>query len=144
MKRIQRVVATAFIMKGSRVLIGKRSTRDSIFPGMYELPGGKIEFGETPEEALKREIREELGVGVEVLQPYHAFSYTVHEGGAHCVEIAFLCRLSESQKNIRMLYHEDIRWVKRDELGDFDMSPEMREAAERGFSFISRQANQPL
>ena len=136
-ERYQRVVAAAFIQKGDRILIAKRSPKAKVFPGMYELPGGKIEFGETPEEALKREIKEELDVEVEVFEPYHVFSYIAHEGSAHYVEIAFICELKESEGNIRMLDHDDIQWVTREELEKFEMSPVLRKAAEKGFEFAA-------
>ena len=52
MDRAQRTIADAFIYKDGKALIAKRSRKCKLFPGLYELPGGKIEFGEIPEEAL--------------------------------------------------------------------------------------------
>jgi 8-oxo-dGTP diphosphatase len=140
MDKVQRTIVAAFIRKGNRVLIGKRSQKAKIYPGSYELPGGKVEFGEEPKDALKREIREELAVDIKVHEPFHSFSYICHEGKAHHVEIVFLCELNESEKNIRMLDHEDLQWVTRDELKNFAMSEKTRDATERGFDFISKQA----
>lgn len=143
MERHQRAAAAAFIRDGRKVLIAKRSMKCKVSPGKYELPGGKIEFGETPEQALRREIKEELGVSVKVMEPYHAFSYVCHDGKAHHVEIAFLCELNESKENVKMLEHDDIQWVTREELSRFEMSRIVREAIERGFELISRPANRP-
>lgn len=62
MRTVTEVVAAA-IVDGSRLLLAQR-TRPPEFAGMWELPGGKVEDGETPAEALVRELREELGIEV--------------------------------------------------------------------------------
>ncbi len=144
MEKEQRAVVGAFIYSEGKVLIAKRSSMAKIFPGTYELPGGKVEFGESPEQALKREILEELGVRIYVKQPFYAFSYLAHEGRRHHVEITFLCELAESPDNIRLTEHEDMQWVTREQLDDFRMSAEVRKAAEAGFGFTAFPANRPL
>lgn len=50
----QKIVCTGFIYHQGKMLIIKRSLREAFLPGFYELPGGKVDFGENPEEALKR------------------------------------------------------------------------------------------
>lgn len=57
-------VVAAIIKRDDQILIAKRGYGE--FKGMYEFPGGKIEKGETPEEALKREIKEEMEANIEV------------------------------------------------------------------------------
>ena len=59
-------VTAAIILKDKRVLIAQRAPEDNL-SDKWELPGGKIESRETPQECLKREIREELDVDIEVL-----------------------------------------------------------------------------
>ena len=59
------VVAAAIIVEGGRVLLTQRK-RGSHLEGMWEFPGGKVEDGEDPKDALARELREELGVDVDV------------------------------------------------------------------------------
>ena len=58
-------VAAAILRKKGRILIARRASHVA-HGGMWELPGGKIESGESPEQGLRREIYEELGVSVEV------------------------------------------------------------------------------
>ena len=67
----EKVVTAAIIQRNRSVLLARRSS-DERLAGFWEFPGGKVENGESPEECLARELREELGIGVKV--------------GAKCVE----------------------------------------------------------
>ena len=56
------VIAAGLLCYQGRLLLGKRSVRRTAYPGVWDLPGGHVEAGETAEQALVRELREELGV----------------------------------------------------------------------------------
>ena len=58
-------VVAGFLKKDGKILVGQRPENNSL-PGQWEFPGGKIEPGETPEQALVRELQEELGIDAEV------------------------------------------------------------------------------
>ena len=60
-----KLVTAAIIINNGKVLIAQRAEKQKL-AGKWEFPGGKIEFGETPEECRKREIKEELGINIEV------------------------------------------------------------------------------
>jgi 8-oxo-dGTP diphosphatase len=137
-EKSQRIVTTAFIENDGKVLVAKRSSKANLFPGEYELPGGKIEFGEDPKEALKREIMEELGIEIEVYDPYYVYTYTVYNGKAHYVEIVFHAKLKDSEEKIEMKEHEDIKWVTKTELDSLKMSGETKIAAKKGFDYLQR------
>ena len=71
-------IAAAVVWRGPRLLIARRP-EDGLLGGLWEFPGGKVEPGETPSEAACREVREELGISVAVLDPLavvrHAYSH---------------------------------------------------------------------
>ena len=63
------LVVAAVVVRGDRVLLSRRPPGKHL-AGLWEFPGGKVEEGETPEEALVREVREELGLEIARLRPY--------------------------------------------------------------------------
>lgn len=66
LKKVQWIpVVAGFLKKDTRILVGQRPENNSL-AGLWEFPGGKIELGESPEEALARELSEELGIEAEI------------------------------------------------------------------------------
>jgi A/G-specific adenine glycosylase len=109
-------VIAAVTHRGEEVLIARRPS-SGLLGGMWEFPGGKLEPGETDEEALAREIREELGADVEVgtnLGSYkHAYTHF------RVTLRAYHCRVTSGEP--RALEASEIRWVKITELGKYPM-----------------------
>lgn len=127
-----RVVA-AVVVDGGRVLSARRRPGRAR-AGRWELPGGKVEPGETDAQALAREIEEELGlrieVGAEVAVAEHAYpDLTV-------LLVALACRITGGTLVLRD--HDDVRWLGPDELhevewaeGDVALLPAVRALLER-------------
>ncbi len=112
---MKQVVAALFVNDG-KILICQR-TRHQPMPLKWEFPGGKIEQGEQPRDALVREIQEELGVepviGAEVARIQHTYK----NGGA--VNLRFY--LVEGYKGeLDNRIFRDVRWVDRSELPTYD------------------------
>lgn len=84
-------VVAGFMRKGRQVLVGQRPENHSL-AGQWEFPGGKIESGEAPEEALKRELQEELGIEATVGQ------------------LKLACTHSYGDVNILILFFEILYW----------------------------------
>lgn len=89
------------------------------FRGMWEFPGGKLEVGETPRQAVVREIREELDVTVEVgeLIDIVAYDYPAFHLHMEC----FWCKITDGE--IVLKEAADARWLKREELHHVDWLP---------------------
>ena len=98
-------VVAAIIKKDNKILTTQRGYGE--FKGMYEFPGGKIELGENPEDALKREILEEMKTHIDVDQ----FFYHVHyEYPSFILEMdCFVCHLID--QHITLLEHMDYQWI---------------------------------
>lgn len=103
------VVASALVNAQNEVLLAQRPAHKSL-PGKWEFPGGKVEEGETPEAALIRELREELGVEIapEALEPFWFLSHTYHEFDFHLMMPVWLIR--EWSGTPRALEHAAITW----------------------------------
>jgi 8-oxo-dGTP diphosphatase len=111
------VVAAVIERRDRRLLIGQRRRGDTS-PLKWEFPGGKVESGETPEDALARELKEELGVLVTKCAPIgrvvHKYAQTPEE-----LEILFFAAaIAEGELAPRTF--EKVVWVLPKELGDYD------------------------
>ena len=111
-----KVVAAVIEQKGS-VLATQRGYGD--YKGRWEFPGGKIEEGESPEEALKREIREELGIEIEVGEYLTTVEYDYP--AFHLSMECYMSRIEDG--DIILKEHEASRWLNRDELLTVDWLP---------------------
>ena len=109
-------VVAALIVKDDLFLIGQR-TRHQAMPLKWEFPGGKIEEGEQPRDALRRELEEELGISAEIGDEVARFRHEYKNGSA--VELRFFAVLSYRGEVENRIFRE-VRWAKRDELPTFD------------------------
>lgn len=115
MKTIQ--VSAAIIKRGSEIFTTCRGYGE--FKDMWEFPGGKIEPGETREEALIREIKEELELDIKISKyittidyDYPNFYLTMH---------CFLCEVCEGKLHLNA--HNEVRWVPLEELDKLNWVP---------------------
>ncbi len=114
------VAACALLDEEGRVLLAKRPEGRSL-AGLWEFPGGKVEAGERPEDALIRELREELGIAIakEDLMPLTFASHTYPE--FHLLMPVYLCRSWQGKASA----HEgqELLWVKPNTLHLYEMPP---------------------
>ena len=103
-------VVAAIIIQDGRLFATQRGYGE--WKDWWEFPGGKIEPGESPKDALKREIREELATEIEVgnLLTTVEYDYPKFHLTMHC----YLCDIIRGQ--LSLLEHEDARWLTKDEL----------------------------
>jgi 8-oxo-dGTP diphosphatase len=112
-KPVALVVAASLIDRDGRVLIAQRPPGKEM-AGLWEFPGGKIEAKETPEEALIRELQEELGIIVKAdcLAPFTFASHSYSR--FHLLMPLYICRRWEGTPTPRE--HSAIKWIKPREL----------------------------
>ena len=110
----QEIVASAYIHDGDKILLAKRADTKRFMPGVYEAPGGHVEYGESVQSALARELQEELGVVIKVGEPFYVFNY--FDDDSHVVEVCLLCELQAGQE-IKLLpgEHSSLKWFKEHE-----------------------------
>lgn len=115
MKKIE--VVAAIIKKGDRVFATQRGYGD--WKDWWEFPGGKMEPGETPEEALKREIREELDAEISVDKFLETIDYDYPQ--FHLTMHCFLCSLVGEALHLNE--HEAARWLSAQNLNTVEWLP---------------------
>lgn len=115
MKTIE--VVAAIIEDDKKIFITRRGYGE--FENMWEFPGGKIEHGETKEEALIREIKEELELDINITKflttvdyDYPNFHLTMH---------CFICNICGG--NLQLNAHNDVKWASLEELDKFNWVP---------------------
>ncbi len=116
-------MAAALIVRDKEVLIGQRRP-DQPMASLWEFPGGKIEPGESPQQALARELSEELGIRAEVGPAVTRIRHHYRRGGA--VDLQFFT-VREFSGEIDNQIYQQVRWVKLEDLPGYDFL-----AADRG------------
>jgi mutator protein MutT len=111
-------VVAAIIRKSGRILITQRLDNVHL-AGLWEFPGGKVEPGESAEAALRREIREEIGIEIHIEGEFLAVE---HDYPTKSVRLRFFnCSVAGGEAHPREV--ADLRWVEPRELGGFTFPP---------------------
>lgn len=113
-----RKVTAAILIRDGNVLIAKRKPGKRL-ASFWEFPGGKIEEGETPEECLKREMKEELGIDINVGQYFGENVYHYEFGTVRLM--GFWASMKGGVITPRV--HDEVRWVTPDNLDQFIFTP---------------------
>ena len=118
--RVVLVAACAFVDGQGRVLITKRPPGKPL-AGLWEFPGGKVDPGELPEEALIRELAEELGIDVtqSCLAPLTFASHGYED--FHLLMPLYVCRQWNGE--IEAKEGQELAWVRPNRLGEYEMPP---------------------
>lgn len=130
---------TIFVFKGivfnknNEILIDNRCEKElEEADGKWELPGGKIEFGESPEETVKREVFEETGFEVEVKKiiPYTNVSvWEYEEYLQHTVIFSYICELKNDKRKINSDKRVNTyKWINKNQIDDYNFLPGAKEA----------------
>lgn len=143
----QVITACAFIhatIDGEeKVFLPMRALTKKFLPGVYELPGGHIDYGEDIEDGLKREILEEFGKEVDLGEPFFVFTYSDPAKGSHYIEVIYFARFKDGFDGIRLNPedHSHFVWISEDEMqsvytADKGSNDIEFKAARRGFELL--------
>ena len=131
---IHRTIAVALIRnRRGEILLCKMPEDRGVYPDQWGLPGGGIEEGETMEEALRREVREEVGLEISAIEPLSFRDATedkTYAGGTkrrvYMIYLLFRCRAAAEAVTLNEEF-ERHAWVKPEDLGRYDLNPATRE-----------------
>ncbi len=112
------VVAAVIQNDEGKILIAQRNLQKAQ-GGLWEFPGGKIESNETKEEAIVREIKEEMDIEIKVIGYIAQKIYNYPNKDINL--IAMECK--HVSGNIKLIEHEDIKWVNKNDLTKFNFAP---------------------
>lgn len=121
-----KIVTAALIQKNNNYLLTRRALGEKL-AGYWEFPGGKVELGETLEECLTREIKEELSLDIEVGTLFHEVIHE-YEGGAITLK-AFSCVCKAGE--LTLTVHDEARWLPATEIIKLNLAPADMPIAEK-------------
>lgn len=112
------VSAGAFIINSKgEILLCKRSMKARNEKGKWEAPGGQVHFGETREQAIKREIKEELGVDIEIVSVLNVADEILEKDKQHWLPTTFLVRIKKGEPRIMEPEKcDEIAWFSLDKI----------------------------
>lgn len=126
----------AFIVKENKLLMVKKSKDDPKNPNKWEVPGGRMEFGEAVDEHIKREVKEEVGLDIQIGEPFAIWTWKIKKQKSdgtseevQIVAVASVCYtdttdISDSGQ-VEDDYLSDMRWVPIDEVMSYDLMPDI-------------------
>jgi 8-oxo-dGTP diphosphatase len=111
MSKQQGIGSNAIVFNSKdEILMLKRSSTDEAFPGGWEIPGGGVDYGETPQESLKREVMEECGLSVKILKLLAVHDFYL--GEIQVFEITFLSKVTDDKYEVKLSSeHTDYKWI---------------------------------
>lgn len=128
-----------------KLFLPRRATTKKFWPDVYELPGGHVDWGETFEHAVIREVQEEFSMTIKLGDPYYVFTYDNPVKGSHSVEVVYFATFTDPIENIKTdpEDHSEYKWLSEDELpriygiGGKDEDNAEVLAMKRGFALLN-------
>ncbi len=133
-----RIIVVAVIQNSAGAyLVCKKPAQRGVFPGQWAVPGGGIEPGERMLDALRREVREEVGLEIQAIQPLFfkdgEYPKLYPDGSRNDVYMIFLlfsCRAASQEVRLGEEF-EEFAWVQPADLGGYDLNEQTRDTFHR-------------
>lgn len=119
-----------------KYLILKKSDKEDVNPNTYDLPGGRILFKEKPEDAVYREVKEETGLEVEILNVFNTWSFQKDEN-FQLVGIDFLCKHKSGSEKLSK-EHNEFLWLYPKEVESSDMPSWLVKTIQKAEKFVTK------
>lgn len=141
----QVLTAVAFIHQQidgvDKVFMPRRAATKKFLPGVFELPGGHIDYGEDMVAGLKREIMEEIGQEITVGDPFAVFTYVNPIKGSHSIEVVYFAQFAGAPDTLQLHPedHSEYRWLTEDEVATLPDRPAddpETAAVKKGFALL--------
>jgi 8-oxo-dGTP pyrophosphatase MutT (NUDIX family) len=140
----------AFIVWDRHILLIRKSDEDPDHPGRWEVPGGRMEFGEDVEAHLQREVREEVGLEIEAGRPFHIWQWRLHRtvnGEPVDIQVVAVARLCtplsfeiSTENRVEGDFLDEVEWVPLDRVQGYTFIANMQPVVE---SFLQLPELQP-
>lgn len=118
------VAFKAIIRKDNKILVIKRSGKEEVFEKLWDIPGGRMNFGEMPKESLAREIYEETGLEVNILSPFTVWSFMASDE----LQIIGITMLADYRSGEVALSeeHTEFKWINPNEFQNLDANNSLK------------------
>lgn len=130
------VAVEGVIEKDGKILITQRSFERPHAPGEWEILTGRVNQGETFEEAVQREVKEEVGLEINVLQPFNTFHFYRGPEKVEHLGVSFLCKYKSGEIILDKNEQIDYKWATQNEALNLIKDPSIRRSVVKGFALI--------
>lgn len=118
------VALKALIVKNGKILIIKRSFKEDVYANEWDLPGGKLKFGENPVNGLKREVSEETGLKIKIIKPISVWTF-FKSRKTQVIGITFLAKVVSGKIRLGK-EHTDFKWISPEEIDKYKIHEEIK------------------
>ncbi len=122
-----KITSSAILIRNNKILAYKRSENKKCYAGFWDVTGGHVEEKETPEDALKREVKEELGIDVIEFKFFDAMKNVIDPTSKEIYNHYYFIVTSWKGEIKNQSDAEELKWIGKDEIDDFRFTPEMKE-----------------
>lgn len=129
MMRKTRLMVHGIIKKDNQILLLKRKEDDVDSPGKWEIPGGKVEFGEHPKKAVLREMEEETNLKLNIKELFEIgnLQYDKPDRKIHLLRFYYLFTTEEKNVKINDKEHTEFKWINKEYFPKYKIAEHMKE-----------------
>ena len=141
---IQKVVLGGVVANNGKILIIQRNKDEDIYPNLWELPSGKKEELEDVQDSLLREVKEEVGLDVEIVVPIDVFNYQIEKPDVikDSTQINYLVKpVGNNSQVVLSEEHQAFDWVNANDLSKYNLSDPTKKTIIKAFDLLQKHKN---